>query len=119
MIKDNDNRHMRLNAKGQTILEYVIVLGIVIIILFTMTPLIRRGTQSMIKLVADQIGDQEAAEQQFDQSGHLKASYAMTRVSSNRNIQDRFDETAFFTEQSILTEGNTLLNLGFIARPQR
>jgi len=65
----------RRNQKAQIFLEYLLVIGAVVMIMFAMSMLIKRGTQGMIKVVADQIGDQINAEQNFDDGGFLESSY--------------------------------------------
>ncbi|MFA5401871.1 MAG: hypothetical protein WC359_15570 [Dehalococcoidia bacterium] len=50
------------NNRGQSILEYAIVLGIVAIALASMSLYFRRGIQSVIKAAADEAGDQKDAE---------------------------------------------------------
>ena len=80
MIVHRPSSIVSLPRKGQSILEYTIVLGVIVIVMSAMGPMIKRGTQSLIKVVADQVGAQQNAEQKFDESGHLEASYASTRT---------------------------------------
>lgn len=47
------------NHKGQNLMEYAIIIGIVLIALSTMQTYIRRGIQAMIKVAADEMGTQE------------------------------------------------------------
>lgn len=68
--------------KGQSILEYLMVLTMVAVVLSAMFPLIQRGVQGMVRTVADQIGNQEQAEQQND-SGYLQSSDTISQVDVN------------------------------------
>lgn len=60
---------------GQSILEYIILIGIITISLYYMGPAIKRGTQSLVKVAADQIGNQAASDQEIkrtvDGEGHV------------------------------------------------
>ncbi|MDD5196838.1 MAG: hypothetical protein WC937_02715 [Candidatus Omnitrophota bacterium] len=47
---------------GQSVLEYVIILSIVAIALAAMSIYFRRGIQSVVKIAADEVGNQEDAE---------------------------------------------------------
>ena len=102
-----------LLKKAQAILEYTTVLGVIIIIMFTMGPMLKRGTQSLIKLVADQVGAQQNAEQKFDESGHLEASYTATRSFTDKQDQDFAGTTRYLFADSTTTETNAFMNLGF------
>ena len=102
-----------LLKKGQSILEYTIVLGVIVIIMFTMGPMLKRGTQSLIKLVADQVGVQKNADQRFDDSGHLEASYAAARGSMDKQTLDFVGSTTDVFNDLTSTQSNALINLGF------
>ena len=56
MIVHRPSSIVSLPRKGQSILEYTIVLGVIVIVMSAMGPMIKRGTQSLIKVVADQVG---------------------------------------------------------------
>lgn len=51
-----------MKLKAQSILEYVVVLGVVGMALGTMGLYFRRGIQAVIKVAADEVGIQEDAE---------------------------------------------------------
>ena len=98
-------------------LEYVVVLGVVVVILFSMTPMLKRGIQSLVKVTADQIGVQENADQDFESNSYLVSSnifaYSITK-------KDKRDDAGTITytypgdESSVNTE--ELTNLGFSER---
>ena len=54
-----------MGNKGQTIVEYIVLIGIITVALFYMGPLFKRGVQSLVKVTSDQIGGQQNAEQDF------------------------------------------------------
>ncbi len=99
--------------KAQAILEYTIVLGVIVVIMFTMGPMIKRGAQSLIKMVADQVGVQNDADQRFDDSGHLEASYSATRSSMDKQTLDSAGTTRYIFDDMVSTETNASVNLGF------
>ena len=77
------------DKNGQTLLEYSLVIGLVVAIITAMGPYIGRSTKGMIKLVADEIGLQNEAEQNYNDSdgGFLEYSYQTTnsQTSKTRN----------------------------------
>ncbi len=50
------------NFKGQSIIEYVLVIGVVMVVLIGMQVYMKRGIQGVIKTLADQVGEQKKAE---------------------------------------------------------
>lgn len=101
------------NRKGQSILEYTILLGVIVLVMFAMGPMLKRGTQSLIKVVADQVGIQQNAEQKFDERGHLESSYAATRGSMDKQTQDIVGDTIYIFNDVTTTGSSALVNLGF------
>ena len=102
-----------LLKKAQSILEYTIVLGVIVLVMFAMGPMLKRGTQSLIKVVADQVGTQQNAEQRFDERGHLENSYISTRGSMDKQAFDVVGMTTYVYNDVTTTQTNTLANLGF------
>ena len=102
-----------LFKKGQTILEYTILLGVIVLVMFAMGPMLKRGTQSLIKIVADQVGVQQNAEQKFDETGHMEASYTATRGSTDKRTQDVAGAITYSFDDVSVTTSNTLINLGY------
>ena len=109
-------------------IEYTIVIGIIIIVMFAMTPLIKRGTQCMIKVVADQIGNQKNADQTAFQGtgntlsnteGYLKSSYTSARNIQDQETQETAGSMTFIHGDRIDTFSNVLLNLGFTEDTKR
>ncbi len=101
--------------RGQTIVEYIIILGIVIIALYAMGPYMKRGVQSVVKATADQLAVQNSAEQDFSPKGsHLDRSDTLARVDNRRHVQQAagWTNTTYDLEQTD-TLTNTMTNLGF------
>lgn len=105
------------STSGQSMLEYSVVLGIIVMVMFVMTPLVKRGTQGMIKIVADQVGVQNASEQRFDDSGHIVYSRTDANVLTSKlysdvtgvvtyTLNDRTDQTTEVETNLGFTEEN-------------
>ncbi|MEI7999051.1 MAG: hypothetical protein WCH62_06050 [Candidatus Omnitrophota bacterium] len=52
--------------KGQSVIEYILLIGIVLISLIYMGTDFKRGIQSVLKVTADQMGNQINADQDFN-----------------------------------------------------
>ena len=104
----------KMKNNAQTIIEYIIVLGVVVIVLFAMTPLIRRGTQGMIKVVADQVGTQQGADQDFNSTtGHLVNSEVITQVRMNQATEEFLNKVTYTYDDAVTTKTDSTTNLGF------
>ena len=94
-------------------MEYTIVIGTVVLIIFAMSTMVKRGTQGMIKVVADQIGVQENAEQSFDDTGHLVNSYTSTRTTGDKTRIEFNTTVSYIFGDVTISESTTVVNLGF------
>jgi hypothetical protein len=74
--------------RGQSMLEYTIIIGIVTLVLYYMGTGIRRGVQSLVKVTADQVGNQQSADQDFNdiQQGYMIGSNTMIQDSKNKQV---------------------------------
>ena len=110
--------------RGQSILEYTIIVGIVTVVLFYMGTGIKRGVQSLVKVTADQVGNQQNSDQDFNdvQQGYMVASNSVTEQSQNKQTTELgyipqsgngiyLTNTAF--NESTETMSNTITNGGF------
>lgn len=111
MIKRSNKKYM-LNQKAQGLMEYTIVLGIAIMILFAMSSMIKRGTQSFVKTMADQIGVQKNSDQDFGQGGYLVKSYSSTDAVSDTVMKERLGVTSYTYGDSVISTSNSYSNLG-------
>jgi hypothetical protein len=71
--------------RGQSIIEYTIMIGIVTLVLFFMGTGIKRGVQSLVKVTADQVGNQLNSDQDFNdvQQGYMVASNTESQDTKN------------------------------------
>jgi hypothetical protein len=104
----------RIGVRSQTIIEYTLMLGILIAVLVGMTPWIRRGVQAMVRMVADQVGNQVNAEQRFDRSGHMVNSYTVTEINQDLNVSEYLGTTVYtYNQDDVLSVTNSMSNLGY------
>lgn len=101
---------------AQIFLEYVLVVGAVVMVLFAMSTLIKRGAQGMIKVVADQIGNQVNAEQDFASGAFLRKSYSSTRATTSKIKTELLGQTTYTYADVISTTSNASINMGFTAQ---
>lgn len=87
---------------GQSVLEYVIILGIVAIALAAMLLYFRRGIQSVVKIAADELGNQEDAEDINPTTGIKTSSEINRQTQATR--RDRILE-----EGSRVSDTNTTI----------
>ena len=76
------------NFRGQSILEYTIIVGIVTVVLYYMGTGIKRGVQSLVKVTADQVGSQQNSDQDFNDysQGYLVSSGSQTAENNNKQV---------------------------------
>lgn len=99
--------------KGQSLMEYTIVLGIIVAVMVAMGPLIQSGSQGMIKIVADQIGNQQAADQLFGDSGYLEESMTNTLVDMQTTQTQTLSNVYYLYDDVTQTMTNSTSDLGF------
>ena len=110
--------------RGQSILEYTMIIGIVTLVLYYMGTGIKRGVQSMVKVAADQVGNQQNSDQDFNdpQQGYMVQSNTVTQESKNKQTRESgylpasgnavYVTNTGFNEASV-TITNTVTNGGF------
>ena len=100
--------------QGQTFIEYSLMLGILVSVLIVMTPMMRRGIQGMVKVVADQVGTQQNAEQQGGRFGQLINSTTLTRTLQDIESRDwmGIKSKAYIKDQAF-TQSSVYMNQGF------
>lgn len=99
-------------TKGQSIIEYTIYIGVIVMAMIFMTPAIKRGVQSVIKTTSDQLAPQSQAEQNFD-SGFLRSSVTDTEATQERTVLERNYTTTYQTTNDVTSKTTTESNLGF------
>jgi hypothetical protein len=117
MLRKRYGQFSLKTLKGQTYLEYAIVVSAVAFLLFAMTPLIKRGIQSLTLTVADQIGNQGNSDQRFDPaSGAPSRSQSLLQISNvitRTNVQKT--EAGYGTyvyNDAVATDSETTVSLG-------
>jgi hypothetical protein len=108
MLKKNSKR-----LHGQSILEYVLLIGIITVALFAMMQMVKRGTQSLVKVAADEIGNQSNSDQSFDnRQGYLDSSNSLMDSSGRKNVLERIGVINYVTSETQTTLSNTITNMG-------
>ena len=100
--------------KAQTIVEYTLIVGVLVGLLVAMTPLMRRGIQGMVKTVADQVGNQQNAEQIGGDSGHLDDAHTTVHFDQERRVREYLGTTTYdYVTDRTETQSVVFSNLGF------
>src|SRR5476651_274506 len=113
-----------LARRGQSILEYTIIVGIITVGLYYMGTGIKRGVQSLVKVTADQVGNQQNSDQDFNdtQQGYMETSNTLTQESNNKQVAEAgytppSGNSVYVTNtgysESTYTMTNTTTNGGF------
>ncbi len=111
------NQNRRKSAQGM--LEYILLVGIIVTALVAMTNSIKRGTQSIVKVAADQIGFQQNADQRIDnQTGYVNSQNISSQDSKEKRIIERVGVLNYISNDSSLIVSQTLTNSGFTEDPQ-
>ena len=98
---------------GQTMVEYSLLVGIVIAVVVVFSPMVKRGTQGMVKLVADEVGIQKNAESASDEGGLIGSTINTTmdqrkdhtewRAGTTHSVQTNYTDS---TATQAITETN-------------
>lgn len=105
------------NRRAQTLLDYILLLGIVSTVLFAMNTSIRRSIQAVVKGAADHIGRQEESDQDFEgRSGFLVESVTDARTTRNRQTSDFLGALDYNVDETTTIKTNSLTNLGVVER---
>ncbi len=114
MLKKNIKR-----LHGQSVLEYVLLVGIVTVVLFMMMQQVKRGTQSIVKVLADEISNQQDSDQAFDnRQGFLESSNAAIYSNGEKAVKERVGIINYVFDDRQTTLTNTQTNLGFTEDPK-
>jgi len=106
-----------MNNRAQTFVEYTLLIGVSIAILLALTPMIKRGTQAMVKVVSDGLGVQQNAEQKDNGAGGLIKSDVTTAFNRSELKTDRVASGTHSRKTSVndqtVTGTQTTSDLGF------
>lgn len=100
------------NITAQTFIEYTLLLGIVVMVYLAISPLIRRTSQGLVKLVADQVGNQLNADQGGGESGHLITAQTKTRVDQKKSQTADLDVLTIEMSEQTQTRTEQVMNTG-------
>ena len=98
---------------AQTFVEYTLLIGAVVALLIAMMPMLRRSSQAMVQVVADQVGVQSGAEQEKSDDGYFLGSNATTYSQTHRYTKERLGTTTYMPDETIATDSKMMSNLGF------
>jgi hypothetical protein len=99
---------------AQSLLEYILLIGIITTSLLAMGTLLKRGIQGIVKITADQIGNQQNAEQKITPtSGYLIEAYTSTQSNIKKNTRELNGAVDYIFDDRVDTFSNSLVNLGF------
>ena len=83
-------------------------------VLFAMNQIIKRGIQGIVKVTADQIGNQQNAEQKITPtSGFLIEAYTSTRANIGKDTRELGGSYDYIFDDLVQTFSNSQVNLGF------
>ena len=103
------------SRRAQSIVEYTMIISIVIVVLSYMGTSIKRGMQSLVKVTADQVGNQQNAEQDFNdaQSGYMQNTVTSTQEINNRQVNDTYGVVNIQYDEFSNSTTNAYTNGGF------
>ena len=90
---------LRHKAKGQSTLEYAVIIAVVIGALLAMNAYVKRGLQGKLRDASDQIGDQFSAQTSTwdyttESKSHTKEEYGVAAkgVSKSELLEDQYQK---------------------------
>ena len=116
MFRNRNNMNCA-RKRAQTMLEYLALLSIVVAVLLAMGVYIQRGIQGMIKITADQLGNQQDADQDITDDGYLVNAVSISRSQMDKTTRERIGTVNYIYSDELETESRTITNLGFTERP--
>jgi len=101
--------------RGQTILEYTMIVGIATLVLYYMGTGFKRGVQSMVKITADQVGNQANSDQDYNDAiaGHMAFSSTVTNDVHNKLVSVQNNLITTNDSDTTSTLANVYTNGGF------
>ena len=100
---------------AQTTIEYITLIIILTTVLYTMSPLMKRTIQSVIKISADQIGNQYEADQNFNSDvGYMDHAITGFAANSQKQVLERpnYQHNSIYLDATGITT-NSLTTVGF------
>ena len=104
----------RRNFRAQGVLEYIILVGIIVVALIAMTQAIKRGAQSIIKEGADQLAAQQNADQSFSNTtGYLDSQNTVVADDRQKQVVERVGIINYVQDDASYSLMNSSTNMGF------
>lgn len=105
------------------------LIGILTVVLFYMGTGMKRGVQSLVKVTADQVGNQQNSDQDFDnpQQGYMVSSLSNVQEYDQRQVTEtgyipKTGNAVYVTNEgyneATYSSSNTVTNAGFIPGSQ-
>jgi hypothetical protein len=109
-----------MGHKGQSIVEYVLLMGIATMALLYMGTDFKRGIQSVFKVTVDQLGEQTKSEQDFSaQSGAMINSVTAMKQSHQKTVEALGNNgTRYIINDSEEMLTNSLTNVEHVLAPE-
>ncbi len=103
---------------AQTLMEYLITLGVIVTVLVVMSPFMRRGIQSVLKLAADQIAPQSESDQAAGEgSSYLINAFTVTKSWTKKGTEEFYNSIDYIQHNSTVNVvSNSIVNMGFTER---
>ena len=98
---------------GQSVVEYILIIGIAVTALTVMGPAIKRGMQSVLKATSDQLAAQQDAEQDVNSSEHLNLSETASQTVIADTLLSSNYSTTNIVNQTVYTNTGTVTDMGF------
>lgn len=106
---------MAKTAKGQSLAEYALVIGIISVVLMVMGPGFRWSAQQVLKSTADAIGFQAGAEQAANpDDGFLNLQQSQSQTTSSSSISDIAGNYTATESETTRVQSKTYSNGAFI-----
>ncbi len=114
--------------RAQSLLEYVVLIGVVATAFIFISVFFKRGINGMIKVTADQIGVQANSDQFPDPKygsnadltrGYLVSSDTASQLSTQKQSVENFGTFNYAVDDRVETQSNSLVNLGFTNRAEQ
>jgi hypothetical protein len=108
------NFQLKKELQAQSMLEYILLVGMIVVALTAMTQAIKRGTQSIVKTAADELSYQQNADQTFSNTtGYLNSQNSTVQEDNQKQIVERVGIINYVRNEAALIESESLTNMGF------
>lgn len=105
---------IKKTKKAQTFLEYALVISVVTAIMMAMSVLVRRSVQGMVKVVSDQIGFQQNADQNSRSGGYMVEMNVLSKRERAVSVRDRLGNITYtYDRDRVESQIFVLTNAGY------